>query len=139
MKKNLYLSVSVLFASVISLAGCGADPAKTITVAASEDPHAVVLNSDAVQNYVKDKGYSLNVKVIDWTIQNDGVANGDYDANYFQHRPYLLEFNSDYSKVKPLATVHFEPLRLYKGKASVPYTDPNATFEICLDEDDSST
>lgn len=133
MKKNLYLSVSVLFASVISLAGCGADPAKTITVAASEDPHAVVLNSDAVQNYVKDKGYSLNVKVIDWTIQNDGVANGDYDANYFQHRPYLLEFNSDYSKVKPLATVHFEPLRLYKGKASVAYTDPNATFEICAD------
>ena len=42
-------------ASVISLAGCGADPAKTITVAASEDPHAVILNSDAVQNYVKDK------------------------------------------------------------------------------------
>ncbi len=131
MKKNI--RISVLVASVISLVGCNKDTSKTITVAASENPHSVILHSDAVKDYITAKGYDLEVKVIDWTIQNDGVLNGDYDANFFQHRPYLQEFNKDYSKVKPLATVHFEPLRIYKGKASVPFNDPKATFEICAD------
>ena len=87
-----------------------------IKVCASENPHREILESSAVKNYVQSKGYTLSVTVLDWTLQNDAVANGDYDANYFQHRPYLQTYNELFDVVAPSAKVHFEPLRLYRGR-----------------------
>ncbi len=126
------------------LSGCGEDESTTITIAASEIPHAEILN-EAVKPLLQEKGYSLKVTILDWTLQNDGVYNGDYDANYFQHRPYLQQYDSGsaayaedyaYTKVFPLASVHFEPLRIYAGKKSAEdfsSSKTSATYEICND------
>ncbi len=136
---------TLLLLSSFFLAGCGSsDSSKTITIAASEIPHAEILN-DAVKPLLKEKGYSLEVTILDWTLQNDGVYNNDYDANYFQHRPYLQQYDSSsstysedyvYTKVFPVATVHFEPLRIYAGKKSASEFESSkksATYEICSD------
>ncbi len=133
------------FATILSLAGCNStDSTKTITVAASEIPHAQILN-DAVKPLLKEKGYELKVTILDWTLQNDGVYNNDYDANYFQHRPYLQQYDSGtttysenytYTKVFPVASVHFEPLRIYPGKKTAAEFETNkttASYEICND------
>ena len=87
-----------------------------IKVCASENPHKEILESSAVRNYVESKGYTLSVTVLDWTMQNEAVAAKDYDANYFQHRPYLQTYNEHFDVVEPSAKVHFEPLRLYRGR-----------------------
>ncbi|MFA6620641.1 MAG: MetQ/NlpA family ABC transporter substrate-binding protein, partial [Bacilli bacterium] len=63
-----------------------------ISVCASELPHAKILN-DCVARLVAEDGYSLKVTVLDWTIQNDAVAHGEYDANYFEHVPYLKQYS----------------------------------------------
>lgn len=141
MKKTIAFALLPL----IFLSGCnGGDTSKTIAVAASEIPHAEILN-EAVKPLLEEKGYKLEVTVLDWTLQNDGVYNGDYDANYFQHRPYLQQYDSgstayseaySYSKVFPVASVHFEPLRIYPGKKGAyefASSKATATYEICND------
>lgn len=130
MRKFRFLFVA-LFVGVLSfaLAGCG-DNSKKITVCASDVPHAEVLNG-VVKDILKKKGYTLEVKVIDWTVQNDGVANGDYDANYFQHVPYLETYNGSVD-LFAVCKVHYEPLGIYRGKATGDLAS-GKTFEICND------
>ena len=138
MKKLTKLLVSLALCAVTALsfgsfAACGNnDSAKEINVCASDVPHAEVLNN-VVKSELAKKGYTLKVAILDWTIQNDSVANGDYDANYFQHVPYLETYSG---KTKLFATckVHYEPLGIYYGKAAngTAVTD-GATFEICDD------
>jgi D-methionine transport system substrate-binding protein len=133
--KHTFVTFFAAFLAATSLAACGSHDSKTITVAASEIPHAQILN-EAVKPLLQEKGYTLSVKVLDWTLQNDAVANGEYDANYFQHRPYLQTYtnNEDYAVVEPIVTVHFEPLHIYRGKsASGTAPTSSSTFEICND------
>ena len=87
MKKLLVsLFILVLF---VCLVGCGSNE-KTIVVGATPSPHAEILNSDAVQNYIKSKGYTLEVKVYqDYVTPNKALNDGGIDANYFQHITYL--------------------------------------------------
>ncbi len=139
------LSTALLFAlPVVGLFSCSSNKANVITVAASEIPHAQVLN-EAVKPLLEAKGYELQVTILDWALQNDAVKNGEYDANYFQHRPYLQQFDSgsstystdySYKTLFPAATVHFEPLRIYPGKKSAAEFETSkttATYEICSD------
>lgn len=143
MKKTVLSVLAAL--SLLSLASCSSkDTGKVIRVCASESPHARILK-EAVKPILEKEGYQLEVKVLDWTIQNDGVLNKDYDANYFQHRPYLQTFDSGnsnysedytYTKVFPVALVHFEPLRIYEGKSKAEDFEEKkktATYEICSD------
>lgn len=125
---TLALSVTLCLSATV-FAGCG-NKDKTITVCASQVPHAEVLN-ECVKDILAEKGYTLKVKVIDWTMQNDGVANKDYDANYFQHVPYLNTYSG---KVELFASckVHYEPLGIYRGKSSGNLAD-GKSFEICND------
>lgn len=131
-------SIFALISSLLFLASftsCASSNQKTITVASSEMPHALILNN-AIRPIVEKHGYSLSVKVLDWTLQNDAVANGEYDANYFQHRPYLETYanNAEYQIIEPIVAVHFEPLRIYRGKAADnAYPSKTSTFEICND------
>ena len=135
--KKLVKSVVVLIISAILIltcgifAGCG-NSAKTIRVCASDIPHAQVLN-ECVKGLLEEKGWKLEVTILDWTIQNDSVANGDYDANYFQHVPYLNTYTGS-TKLFASCKVHYEPLGIYYGKASVgtPVTS-GTTFAICDD------
>lgn len=138
------LSKLIFVLPLLTLFSCQGSKENVITVAASEVPHAEVLNN-AVKPLLEKQGYTLEVKILDWTLQNDAVVNGDYDANYFQHRPYLQQFDSGssaystsytYTKLFPTATVHFEPLRIYPGKktaAEFEASKTTATYEICND------
>lgn len=117
--------------SVGSFAACGNDK-NVIKVCASDVPHAEVLEG-VVAGILKEKGYTLKISKIDWTTQNDAVANGDYDANYFQHVPYLETYNGK-TELFAVCKVHYEPLGIYYGKAEkgTAVTD-GKTFEICDD------
>ena len=107
---NIILLGSLLLAG--SLTSCG-DDLHTITVAASELPHAKILN-EAVKPLLEEQGYKLKVSVLDWTLQNDAVAHDEYDANYFQHIPYLNANNLTGDKeLVAAAKVHYEKLCLY--------------------------
>ena len=132
--KRLFI-VKIITALVVCLltitsVGCTSNE-KTIRVCASELPHADILNN-CVKEILKLKGYKLEVSVLNWTLQNDGVANKDYDANYFQHTKYLSTYEGD---IKLFATckVHYEPLGIYYGKEKKELKD-GKTFVICDDE-----
>lgn len=103
------------------------DDANTITVCASELPHADIL-TNCVADILAKQGYTLKVKIIDWTMQNDAVAQGDYDANYFQHLPYLQTYSGS-TELFAVCKVHYEPLGIYKGGNS-----KGTSIAICNDE-----
>ena len=137
MKRTLKKLLAVALCALIGLSGgafvaCGGD-GNEIKVCASEIPHAEILNGK-VKDLLAEKGYKLTVTVLDWTIQNDSVANGDYDANYFQHIPYLSLYKGRTS-LSATCKVHYEPLGIYYGKAAkgTAVTD-GTSFIICADE-----
>ncbi|MCF0117167.1 MAG: hypothetical protein HUJ61_03850 [Bacilli bacterium] len=109
MKKNLFLTTGLLLGAIAGLSSCS--NSNTITICASELPHAKILN-ECISDIVKEDGFKIKVTVIDWTIQNDAVASKDYDANYFQHIPYLNTYDGDV-KLSPACKVHYEKLCLY--------------------------
>ena len=100
---------------MLALAGCY-NPNKRIVVGASSTPHALIL--EECKDYVKNHGYSLEIKVFnDYILPNYALENGELDANYFQHKPYLEEFNaSNGTHLVPVLDVHFEPMGIYAGK-----------------------
>lgn len=128
MKKIVIIILLCLFG--LTSTGCFSQD-KTIRVCASELPHADVLNN-CVREILKLKGYKLEVSVLDWTLQNDGVANKDYDANYFQHIPYLETYSGETS-LFATCKVHYEPLGIYYGKEKKELLE-GKSFEICNDE-----
>ncbi|MDY4144832.1 MAG: MetQ/NlpA family ABC transporter substrate-binding protein [Bacilli bacterium] len=128
MKKIVIIILLCLFG--LTSTGCFSQD-KTIRVCASELPHADVLNN-CVREILKLKGYKLEVSVLDWTLQNDGVANKDYDANYFQHIPYLETYSGETS-LFATCKVHYEPLGIYYGKEKKDLLE-GKSFEICNDE-----
>lgn len=87
-----------------------------ITVCASTSPHKEVLDQ-CVKAELEKVGYVLEVTELDWTTQNNAVAKGDYDANYFQHLPYLEMYKGDV-ELFASCKVHYEPLGIYLGKAT---------------------
>lgn len=100
---------------VLTLACCGKN-SKTITVGASSTPHALIL--EQTKSYIETQGYKLNIKVFnDYVLPNLALENEELDANYFQHEPYLNEFNaSNGTHLVSLMKVHFEPMGIYGGK-----------------------
>jgi D-methionine transport system substrate-binding protein len=106
MKKIVFLLPLLAFST---LSGCSSS--KTISVCASELPHAKILN-ECLAPLLQKEGYDLDVKVLDWQIQNDAVANDEYDANYFQHVPYLKRYEGA-TKLYAACKVHYEVLCLY--------------------------
>lgn len=109
------LSVAVLAAGVLTGCGKGGDD-KKITVAASAVPHAEIL--EQAKPLLEAKGYTLEVKVFSDYIQpNNVVEAGDFDANYFQHIPYLEDFNKEHkTHLVNAGGIHYEPFGLYPGK-----------------------
>lgn len=99
---------------VLALAGCNKSN-KTIVVGASSTPHALIL--EQAKGYINEKGYELEIKVFnDYVLPNYALENGELDANYFQHKPYLNEFNeSNGTHLVPVLDVHFEPMGIYSG------------------------
>jgi D-methionine transport system substrate-binding protein len=136
MKKIIALLFTLVFALSL-LAGCGGSEApqpspsgspdassapteevelKKIVVGASPTPHAQIL--EVARDVLKEKGYELEiVEFTDYVQPNVALADGSLDANFFQHVPYLDDYNAERgTNLVSLVAVHFEPLGLYPGK-----------------------
>lgn len=87
-----------------------------ITIAASPTPHAEILS--VAKEILAEKDITLDIKeYTDYVQPNNVVDSGEIDANYFQHTPYLDDFNKENgTKLSAIATIHVEPLGLYGGK-----------------------
>jgi D-methionine transport system substrate-binding protein len=120
-KKWCALLAGVLVMSCLT--GCGASKAKedssdetVIRVAASATPHAEIL--EYAKTLLSDKGYDLEITIFDDYVQpNQVVESGDFNANFFQHTPYMESFNEDKGTHLVVAgEIHFEPLGIYPGE-----------------------
>ena len=92
---------------------------KVITVGASPTPHAEILN-EAVKPLLEAEGWTLEVQEFtDYVLPNTATEDGEIDANYFQHIPYLEDFNAEQgTHLVNVAGVHIEPMRVYAGKTA---------------------
>lgn len=128
MKKFVTIALTAAL-SVGLLAGCGggnsdadknadanAEADKVITVAASPSPHAEILA--VAKEVLAADGYDLQVKEFtDYVQPNLVVNNGEMDANYFQHQPYLTDFNAENkTSLVSAVAVHYEPFGVYSKK-----------------------
>lgn len=125
-KKSLAVLATCLLAvllATLAFTGCSSDSGtseesedKTITVAASPTPHAEILNN-AVAPILEEEGYTLEVKEFtDYVQPNTVTEAGEVDANYFQHRPYLENFNEEQgTHLVEVAGVHFEPMGIFSS------------------------
>ena len=89
---------------------------ETISVAASPTPHAEIL--EVAKEILAAKDITLDIQVYnDYVVPNTVVDDGTVDANYFQHLPYLEDFNSQNgTHIVSIAAIHVEPMGLYGGK-----------------------
>ena len=89
---------------------------QTIKVAASPTPHAEIL--EKAKEILAAKGITLQITTFpDYVIPNTAVESGEYDANYFQHAPYLDNFNTEKgTHIVSVGAIHVEPMGLYCGK-----------------------
>jgi len=89
---------------------------QTITVAASPTPHAEILA--IAKDILSVKGIELQViEYTDYVVPNQVVESGEVDANYFQHLPYLEDFNTQNgTHLVSVSAIHVEPLGIYGGK-----------------------
>ncbi len=116
MKK--FAAILLTLALLLSIGAASADELTTIKVGATTSPHAEVLE------YIKDDmaalGYDLQiVEFTDYNLPNDALVNGEIDANYFQHMPFLNAYNATVPADKQLVAaipVHYEPYGIYAGK-----------------------
>ncbi|HWT74446.1 MAG TPA: MetQ/NlpA family ABC transporter substrate-binding protein [Mobilitalea sp.] len=103
-----------------TLVGCGKKDGedKTIVVGASATPHAEIL--EAARPALEAEGYKLEIKVYDDYVQPNVALNaGDLDANYFQHQPYLDQYNEkNGTNLVSAGTIHYEPIGIYPGKTA---------------------
>lgn len=124
-------TVSIVLAALLSLSaftGCASSASsstgdsastglKKIVVGASPTPHAEILKEAA--KLLKDKGYELEIKEFsDYILPNTALADQQLDANYFQHEPYLIDFNKKKgTNLVSAGAIHYEPFGIYAGKA----------------------
>ena len=95
-----------------------APEAVTLKVGASPAPHAEILEN--IKPLLEKDGITLEiVEFTDYVIPNQALDAGDIDANYFQHLPYLEDFNAkNGTNLSSAGAIHFEPLGLYPGKTA---------------------
>lgn len=124
MKKFLAVSLILLLALSV-FAGCAPkteepDAATTepvvIKVGASPAPHAEILA--IVKPLLAEEGIDLQItEFTDYVLPNMALDSGDIDANYFQHQPYLDDFNKEKgTALVSIAAIHYEPFGIYPGK-----------------------
>lgn len=119
MKKKIVVTLVTAALALGVFTGCGAKKDdKTITVAASATPHAEIL--EQVKPILAEQGYTLEVTVFnDYVQPNQVVESGEFDANYFQHIPYLNSFNEEQgTHLVNAGGIHYEPFGIYPGTKS---------------------
>lgn len=127
-KGKLKKALAALTGAVIigAFAGCGAkkdsssdtkkEETKKIVIGASPSPHADILK--VAKKELKKEGYELEIKEYsDYVQPNTALESGDLDANYFQHKPYLDDFNKKKkTHLVSAGTIHYEPFGIFPGK-----------------------
>lgn len=159
--KKLSSVLLALSLSALALTGCGsstdtpadtsaeettaADGAETeaadgdnvIKVGATSTPHGEIL--EFVKDKLAEQGYDLQITIYDdYVLPNKAVADGELDANYFQHTPYLNSFNaSNGTDLVSVAKIHYEPFGLY-GNGVTSVADVAEGASIVIPADDSN-
>ncbi len=117
MKKILGLWLFIL---VVLLTGCSKNSIddKVLIIGASASPHAEIL--EQARQYIEKQGYELEIKIYnDYVLPNIALQEGELDANFFQHLPYLDSFNKEQNTdLVSVFAVHYEPLGIYAGKSN---------------------
>lgn len=121
------LALALIGAVIIgAFAGCGAkkdsssdtkkEETKKIVIGASPSPHADILK--VAKKELKKEGYELEIKEYsDYVQPNTALESGDLDANYFQHKPYLDDFNKKKkTHLVSAGMIHYEPFGIFPGK-----------------------
>lgn len=151
MKKRILsaiLAFALIFAAA-ALSACGSAPAaataaptaaagdKTITVGASATPHAEIL--EQVKDALAAEGYTLNIVTYDdYVLPNKALADGEIDANYFQHQPYLDSYNKENgTTLVSAAKIHYEPFGIY-GNGITDLKKLAAGATVIIPADDSN-
>ena len=135
MMNKKFLSLALALMLSLSLAACGskkeeapaAAPAETpaettepvvLNVAASSTPHAEIL--EQVVDVLAEQGIDLQIHEYgDYVVPNTAVEEGEEDANYFQHIPYLESFNEkEGTHLVSVGGIHIEPMGVYAGKTA---------------------
>lgn len=117
MKKIIAIVLALTLA--LSLAACGGSAdSKTIKVGTAPGPHAEIM--EAVAGLIEAEGYTLEVvEFSDYVLPNTALAEGEIDANYFQHITYMNDQNVQRGlKMVSAAGIHYEPFGLYAGKTA---------------------
>ena len=118
MEKIIALALALIF--VLSFAACGkketAKDENVLRVAASPVPHAEILAECA--KILEEDGIKLEIKEFsDYVVPNTAVEEGEQDVNYFQHEPYMNQFNEEKgTHLVSVAKIHYEPMGIYAGK-----------------------
>lgn len=131
--KFALVGAACLIAGLLALTGCSSNAgsssaassgsasakAEKVVVAATPTPHAEILN-EVVKPLLADEGYELEVvEFTDYVQPNTVTEQGEVDANYFQHRLYLENFNEENgTHLEEATAVHYEPFGLYAGKTA---------------------
>ncbi len=141
MKKLTSLVLALLLVvSLFAFAACGnKTDDNTIVVGASSTPHAEIL--EQVKGVLAEQGYTLEVRIFDdYILPNTSLDEGDLDANYFQHKPYLDSFNkSNGTKIVSAVAVHYEPFGLYGNGIDSLENVPAGTTIIVPADDSNET
>ena len=135
MMNKKFLSLALALVLSLSLAACGSNkeeapaaapaetPAETtepvvLNVAASSTPHAEIL--EQVVDVLAEQGIDLQIHEYgDYVVPNTAVEEGEEDANYFQHIPYLESFNEkEGTHLVSVGGIHIEPMGVYAGKTA---------------------
>ena len=111
-------SSSAAASSAPAASASSSEAAVTLTVGASPAPHAEILEQAAT--LLAEQGIALDiVEFDDYVMPNTALAEGSLDANYFQHQPYLTNFNAEQgTDLVSAGSIHYEPLGVYAGKSS---------------------
>ncbi len=112
-----------------------ADGDNVIKIGATSTPHGEIL--EFVKDKLAEQGYDLQITIYDdYVLPDKAVADGELDANYYQHTPYLNSFNeANGTDLVSVASIHYEPFGLYaNGIASVAGIPEGATIVIPADD-----
>lgn len=119
-KKIIALALIAVFAVGV-FAGCSNSPSEesdtvTIKVGANIKPHSEIL--EQAKPILAEQGINLEIiQIEDSVTPNTGLAEGSLDANFFQHQPYLDDFNAENgTDLVSVGAVHYEPFGIYAGK-----------------------
>ncbi len=124
--KKILLVLTTLLALTVFAVGCGEKPeaktegtkeqeTKTLVVGATPEPHAQIL--EFIKPLLAEEGITLDIKVMnDYIIPNNALAQGELDANFFQHIPYLEDFaTKNKLDITYSVKVHLEPMAIYSN------------------------